>query len=310
MNFGGFDSNAEQAIQSEIHMISGCHDSQTSADVSNVGSFSLPNPQGRAGGACTAAILSALYGYKRAGTLETTSWVELLRAMRSNLLEKGFDQVPQLTSSRMIDVNKPFKLINDDNYGTKRAVMIGINYVGQSGQLSGCHNDVKNMKEYLMNVHGFEDRNITVLMDDGYHRNPTRSNITQAYRELVVSSRSGDTVFAHYSGHGGRVEDTSGDEEDGYDETLIPVDFQSAGQITDDELFTNLVKPMAKGVLMTSLMDCCHSGTVLDLPYRFTADGDVMERVPGFDFDNLLGVAVVACCCMEVLGCLMQMLAD
>ena len=114
--------------------------------------------------------------------------------------------MPQLTSSRMIDVNKPFKLINDDNYGTKRAVMIGINYVGQSGQLSGCHNDVKNMKEYLMNVHGFEDRNITVLMDDGYHRNPTRSNITQAYRELVVSSRSGDTVFAHYSGHGGRVE--------------------------------------------------------------------------------------------------------
>ena len=104
--------------------------------------------------------------------------------------------------------------------------------------------------------------------------------------------------------------DTSGDEEDGYDETLIPVDFQSAGQITDDELFTNLVKPMAKGVLMTSLMDCCHSGTVLDLPYRFTADGDVMERVPGFDFDNLLGVAVVACCCMDILGCLMQMLVD
>ena len=49
------------------------------------------------------------------------------------LLFLGFDQVPQLTSSRLIDVNKPFKLINDTNgnYGTRRAVMIGINYVGK-----------------------------------------------------------------------------------------------------------------------------------------------------------------------------------
>lgn len=45
----------------------------------------------------------------------------------------------------LIDVNKPFKMINDDSYGTKRAVMIGINYVGQQGELSGCHNDVTNM---------------------------------------------------------------------------------------------------------------------------------------------------------------------
>ncbi len=59
--------------------------------------------------------------------------MSLLRQMRENLLRKGFDQVPQLTSSRLIDVNKPVKLINDVNgdYGTRRAVMIGINYVGE-----------------------------------------------------------------------------------------------------------------------------------------------------------------------------------
>jgi len=241
-------------------MISGCHDSQTSADVSNVGNFKLPNPQGKSGGACTAALLTTLYECHRNGTLGTISWVEILRSMRVNLLNKGFDQVPQLTSSRMIDVNKPFQLVNESSYGTKRAVLIGINYVGQQGQLSGCHNDVKNMKEYLMNVHGFEERNMTILMDDGRHMNPTRANIMQAYRDLVRSSSPGDTVFIHYSGHGGRVRDTSGDEDDGYDETLIPVDFQRSGQITDDELFRDFVKPMPKGVLVTSLMDCCHSG--------------------------------------------------
>jgi hypothetical protein len=115
------------------------------------------------------------------------------------------------------------------------------------------------MKEYLVNVLGFEERNMTILMDDGRHISPTRRNIIDAYRNLVLSSKPGDTVFTHYSGHGGRVRDTSGDEDDGYDETLIPVDFQRAGQITDDELYQVLVKPMPRGVLMTSLMDCCHS---------------------------------------------------
>lgn len=232
-------------------------------------------------------------------------------AQPTNHEQSGFDQVPQLTSSRLIDVRKPFKIINEQGYGTKRAVLIGINYTGQQGELSGCHNDVKNMKEYLVKIQGFEERNMTILMDDNYHTSPTRSNISQAYRDLVRSSVPGDTVFCHYSGHGGRVVDTSGDEDDGYDETLIPVDFKRAGQITDDELFAKLVKPLPKGVLMTSLMDCCHSGTVLDLPYRFTADGDAglgMQRTPDFDFDHLIVGAVACCCVMELLDCLVSII--
>ena len=224
----------------------------------------------------------------------------LLYFILSNL---GFDQVPQLTSSRLIDVNKPFQLINNTSpYGTKRAVMIGINYVGQNGQLSGCHNDVKNMIVYLKTQHGFEDRNMTVLMDDGYHREPTYRNIMDAYRSIVRMSQAGDTVFLHYSGHGGRVRDTNGDEDDGYDETLIPVDFERAGQIVDDDLCRELVKAMPRGVLVTSLMDCCHSGTVLDLPYRFTADGDVMVRESQFDFGDLAMMGIAICCCLDLLG--------
>ena len=33
-----------------------------------------------------------------------------------------------------------------------------------------------------------------------------------------------------------------GDEEDGYDETLIPVDFKQAGQIVDDDILKILVR--------------------------------------------------------------------
>ena len=172
--------------------------------------------------------------------------------------------MPQLSSSRIIDVESPFEIINpleDQYYGTRRAVLVGINYTGQQGQLSGCHNDVKNMKEYLLNEKGFESHNITVLMDDGYHTRPTFNNIMGAYRNLVNITRAGDSVFCHYSGHGGSVRDRSGDEDDGYDETLIPVDFQSAGQIIDDDLLRELVKPMPKDSLLSCLFDCCHSGT-------------------------------------------------
>jgi len=52
----------------------------------------------------------------------------------------------------------------------------------------------------------------------------------------------------------------------------------------------------------------CTVGTVLDLPYRFTADGDVMQRMPNFDFDNLLGVAIACCCFMELFDCLFRMM--
>jgi hypothetical protein len=99
----------------------------------------------------------------------------------------------------------------------------GINYVGQQGELSGCHNDVLNMKEYIMDVHGFQEGNIDILMDDGTHTSPTSANILAAYKRIVTASQSGDVVFAHYSGHGGKLKDQDGDEKDGYDETLVPL---------------------------------------------------------------------------------------
>lgn len=54
-----------------------------------------------------------------------------------------------------------------------------------------------------------------ILMDDGRHHAPTRRNIEDAFQRICQYSQSGDVVFVHYSGHGGRVRDTSGDEEDG-----------------------------------------------------------------------------------------------
>jgi hypothetical protein len=221
-------------------------------------------------------LLNVLYAEHKAPTNDLT-WVETLEAMRQNLKSQRYEQIPQLTSSRKIDVHQAISFTNPQGNGIKRAVLIGINYMGQQGQLSGCHNDVGNMKSYLMSVHGFPESNITILMDDGNHTIPTRANILKAYENLAQSSRAGDTCFCHYSGHGGKLRDENGDEDDGYDETLVPVDYVTAGQIRDDDLFQALVSRMPQGVLVTCLMDCCHSGTVLDLPYKYVADGEQTE---------------------------------
>lgn len=60
-----------------------------------------------------------------------------------------------------MDVKSKFTIVPENFSGTRRAVIIGINYVGQQGELSGCHNDAKNMIEYIKDVHGFEDEDVS-----------------------------------------------------------------------------------------------------------------------------------------------------
>jgi hypothetical protein len=81
-----FDQKAQQAISADVRMISGCLHSQSSADVSNIRRFDLPNSKGRIGGACTQTLLEVLYAEKDNPHL---SWVDVLRKLRSNLLDKG-----------------------------------------------------------------------------------------------------------------------------------------------------------------------------------------------------------------------------
>ena len=194
-----FNRKSDEVLAADVRMISGCEDVQTSADVSNVESFQLPDPAGLAGGACTSTLLKVLYDDHKTPE-DTLSFVQVLKAMRVVLGDVGFDQIPQLTASKPIDVNADFALAQEGSDGTKRAVLIGINYVGQQGELSGCHNDVLNIKEYIMDVHGYEEENITVLMDDGEHETPTRENILAAFQKIAEDSEDGDAAFCHYSG--------------------------------------------------------------------------------------------------------------
>ncbi|ODV97834.1 hypothetical protein PACTADRAFT_185870 [Pachysolen tannophilus NRRL Y-2460] len=163
--------------------------------------------------------------------------------------------------------------------GKKKALLIGINYFGTSNELKGCINDVRNMSSFLINNYGYKIEDMVILTDD--QRNPisipTRANIIRAMHWLVNGAQPNDSLFFHYSGHGGTTKDLDGDEESGYDDTIYPVDFKTAGMIIDDEMHDIMVRPLAPGIRLTALYDSCHSGTALDLPYVYSTKGIVKE---------------------------------
>jgi len=59
----------------------------------------------------------------------------------------------------------------------------------------------------------------------------------------------------------------------GFDQTLLPLDYETAGPILDDDVHDVLCKSLRKGVRLTAIFDCCHSETIMDLPYVYNVNG-------------------------------------
>ena len=146
---------------------------------------------------------------------------------------------------------------------TKKALIIGINYIGTSSALNGCINDVHNIKKEL-EKRGYSPEDITLLSDETETK-PTRNNILRGLLELILSGA--EELFFHYSGHGSHVKDLSGDEKDGQDECLVPLDYTTAGMILDDEL-RGVICSLSENQSMMCVLDCCHSGSGIDLAYN------------------------------------------
>ena len=144
----------------------------------------------------------------------------------------------------------------------KKALLIGINYTGTSNELYGCINDTNSIKERITNK-GFTD--ITVLTDLTTKK-ATKANILDEFKKLLINSQAGDLLFLLYSGHGSYDIDRNGDEKTGYDQLIVPCDFN---MILDDELKTIIQQNLKPNVTLFGMFDSCFSGSVLDLRYQY-----------------------------------------
>jgi hypothetical protein len=148
----------------------------------------------------------------------------------------------------------------------KLALLVGVDqYRSETvDDLEGAVNDVRNMKRLLVETFGFldDEEHIRVLTDE----QATRENILRGIEEHLITKADRDSIVVfHYSGHGSRMIDTSGDETDGFDETLVPHDSgrdpDENHDILDDELNELMARLTRKTPNVTLVLDSCHSGS-------------------------------------------------
>ncbi|XP_027162739.1 metacaspase-1-like [Coffea eugenioides] len=160
----------------------------------------------------------------------------------------------------------PTARISDTPPRGKRALLCGVSYnQNKKFKLRGTTPDVMNMAKLLVRQFGFPTNAIIVLGDFMSYEPPTRMNIIRAFDWLVKDSQSGDSLVFYFSGHGTQQLDLDGDEIDGFDEAICPLDFETAGIIIDNDINKMIVEPLKQGVTLHAIIDACHSGTVLDL---------------------------------------------
>jgi hypothetical protein len=156
------------------------------------------------------------------------------------------------------------------NSGLKKALLIGINYIEDpSNKLEGCINDVKNIKNQINKFYP-KCNQFKILTDDSKNLSdkPTRQNIIDGINWLVKDLKSGDNVYFHFSGHGGLTVDLNKDEKTGMDSCIYPICDKKIEMILDDELKILLANKIPIGSKCFAVLDCCHSGSGLDLRFN------------------------------------------
>lgn len=137
----------------------------------------------------------------------------------------------------------------------KRALLVGINYVGTSSRLRGCINDSNNMKAMLSSK-GFVD------IKQIHEKEATTAGIIAGLEWLVADLTPGDVIVFHYSGHGSQL--PSSHEEDGFEEIICPIDLDWMSKVITDDTLRDIFNKVPNGVNTTVILDCCHAGTMLD----------------------------------------------
>lgn len=172
----------------------------------------------------------------------------------------------------------------------KRAFLVGIS-----------HYDIALTAYQWNDINGVEDINLLspILTKQGFilttllDSQSTYDNITSQLNQFIRKTKKGDIVYLHFSTHGQPVEDLNGDEEDGWDEAIVPIDaykmyrkgiYEGKRHLLDDQL-NGYVKQLRGKIGNTGFLyvviDACHAGTS-----SRANDETVRGTKVGFSYNN------------------------
>ncbi|KAK7001425.1 Metacaspase type II [Favolaschia claudopus] len=181
-----------------------------------------------------------------------------------------FEKGSQFSLSQPLDSASTHK--NGDYAGQKRALLIGIRksdgYAGHAS-LNTADDEVFHMRDLLIQVYHYEESEITILLDDDVHVQPTRENILAAVAVFVKNVKAGDRLCFHYSGYSTKVlspNSRSSDEPDDLMACIVPCDGEEM-KILNTELRDILVRPLPAGSYLVAILDACYSGSLLALKH-------------------------------------------
>lgn len=153
----------------------------------------------------------------------------------------------------------------------KYALLIGISEYPHVGEDVARWSDIHGANDVQLLVVTLKEQGflVTTLLND----RATAKNVRSQMETLIKRVHAGDTVYMHFSGHGQPVEDMNGDENDGWDEAIVPYDaemmyrkgiYEGRNHILDDEI-GNVINRISdklgsKGKCLV-VVDACHAGT-------------------------------------------------
>ena len=175
------------------------------------------------------------------------------------------------------------------------ALLIGIDYYLPNRlykNLKGCVRDISLVADYLLKTLKVPSEQIFKLTSPNpetfeavraQNPPPTYENIVAKFDAITEMAQPKDQVYIHYSGHGGRAAtiypELKGEGQN--DEGIVPMDVGAQGRYLRDVELATLVKHMTdKGLVVTVILDSCHSGgaTRGDCDIRGSESPDLAKR--------------------------------
>ncbi len=237
----------------------------------------------------------------------TTAFNQISKSTNSSIIKKALQALligpfnaiisfikALFTTQQTAVVNFVPETINFNRSAITTALLIGINYNKSPARfppLQGCINDANNIYQNLsIGNNALNTGRITKITDEpGSTVLPTEQNILDRIIALVDNRKSGDRLFFHYSGHGSQSAGTGIlTESDGKDEFICSCD---GFYIRDDTLRRN-INLLPTGVTLFAIFDCCHSGTICDLKYRYDSTSYTESNIS----DTACNVVVLSGC--------------